>query len=143
MAKVATSGEEAREVGFLTENDGISMNGDALITAAKRRCLGLAAMGYTPPKVPDDIPIVGEPGFATLKTGLYIMREGHWISEHDEKIGTYLARILTGGPVTPGGTMTEQQVLDLEREAFLRLCGEPKSLERIQHMLTKGKPLRN
>lgn len=143
MAKVATSGEEARQFGFLKETDGISLNGDALITAAKKRCLGLVAMGYTPPKVPDDIPAVGEPGLATLKMGLYLMREGHWISEHDEKIGLHLARILTGGALTPGSTMTEQHVLDLEREAFLRLCGEPKSLERIQHMLTKGKPLRN
>ena len=72
-----------------------------------------------------------------------MMREGGYISEHDAKIGTHLARILTGGALTPGTTMTEQHVLDLEREAFLRLCGERKSLERIHHMLTKGKPLRN
>ncbi len=143
MAKVATSGEEARQCGFLTDSDGISMNGDALVIAAKKRCLGLVAAGYKPPKVPEDIPAIGEPGYATLKAGLYMMREGNWISEHDEKIGMYLAHVLTGGPITAGSTMTEQHVLDLEREAFLRLCGEPKSLARIQHMLTKGKPLRN
>ncbi|MCB1050340.1 MAG: enoyl-CoA hydratase/isomerase family protein [Acidobacteria bacterium] len=143
MGKVGTSAEEARNLGFLTPQDGVTLNGDALIQEAKNRCLGMVKMGYTPPSVPDDIPVLGDPGFSALKLGLYMMREGGYISEHDQKIGTYLARILTGGNLTPGTTMTEQHVLDLEREAFLRLCGERKTLERIQFMLSKGKPLRN
>ncbi|MCB1044979.1 MAG: enoyl-CoA hydratase/isomerase family protein [Acidobacteria bacterium] len=143
MGKVATSAEEARQFGFLKPTDGVTMNGDALVTAAKKRARAMADMGYQPPSVPDNIPVLGEPAYAALKLGLYMMREGGYISEHDAKIGTHLARILTGGALTPGTTMTEQHVLDLEREAFLRLCGERKSLERIHHMLTKGKPLRN
>ena len=143
MAKVATSGEEARDLGFLRDSDGITMNGDGLIYAAKDRVLSLAKAGYTPPKVPLDIPVLGEPGFAALKMALYLMKEGGYVSEYDVKIGTHLARILTGGALTPGQTMTEQQVLDLERETFLSLCGERKTLERIQHMLKTGKPLRN
>ncbi len=143
MGKVATSAAEAREFGFMRDQDGVTMNLDALLLAAKSRARALADMGYTPPPVPNDIPVLGEPAFAALKLGLYMMRQGGYISEHDQTIGTHLARILTGGALTPGTTMTEQHVLDLEREAFLRLCGERKSLERIQHMLTKGKPLRN
>lgn len=143
MAKVATSGVEARNFGFLTENDGITLNGDALIIEAKKRALGLATAGYKPPKAPNDIPVLGEPAFAALKMGLYLLKEGGYASEHDVKIATHLARIFTGGALTPGQTMTEQHMLDLEREAFLRLCGERKSLERIHHMLTKNKPLRN
>lgn len=143
MAKVATSAVEAQEHLFLKETDGITINGDALITAAKNRCLGMAKTGYTPPKPPTDIPAAGEPAFSALKLGLYMMQEAGYISEHDNKIGTQIARILTGGALTPGSTMTEQHVLDLEREGFLSLCGERKTLERIQHMLTKGKPLRN
>jgi 3-hydroxyacyl-CoA dehydrogenase len=143
MAKVATSGEEARDFGFLTGTDGVSINGDALIIDAKHRALGLAKMGYQPPKVPTAIPVLGYPAFGALKMGLIMMKDGHFISDHDQLIGEKLAKILTGGTLTPGSTMTEQQVLDLEREAFLSLCGERKSLERIQHMLTKGKPLRN
>ena len=143
MAKVATSGEEARQFGFLTDRDGVSINGDSVIYDAKQRALGLAKMGYKAPKVPTDIPVLGSPGYGALKMGLIMMRDGGYISEHDQLIGGKLAKILTGGDLTPGSTMTEQQVLDLEREAFLSLCGERKSLERIHHMLTSGKPLRN
>ncbi|CAM2065541.1 3-hydroxyacyl-CoA dehydrogenase [Sulfidibacter corallicola] len=143
MAKVSTSGEEARDLGFLKDTDGITLNGDALVTAAKKQVLGLAAAGYTPPPVPNDIPILGEPGFAALKMALYMMEEGGYITPHDKTIATHLGRILTGGNLTPGQTMTEQDMLDLEREAFLRLTGERKTLERIHHMLTTNKPLRN
>lgn len=143
MGKVATSADEARGFGFLRESDGVTMNGDALVVAAKKRARALADIGYLPPAEPNDIPVLGEPAFAALKLGLYMMREGGYISEHDALIGTHLARILTGGSLTPGTTMTEAHVLELEREAFLRLCGERKSLERIQHMLKTGKPLRN
>ena len=143
MAKVSTSAEEARELGFLRDTDSIVLNGDSLVQHAKNRVLALAASGYTPPKVPDAIPVLGEPAFAALKMALYLMREGGYISDHDQKIATHVARALTGGNLTPGQTMTEQHVLDLERQAFLSLCGERKTLERIHHMLTKGKPLRN
>lgn len=143
MGKVSSSAEEARGLGFLRPSDGISMNGDALVQHAKQRCLAMAAVGYVPPPPSDAIPVLGSGGFSALVLGLHMMREGGYISEHDQKIGTYLAQILTGGNLTPGSTMTEQHVLDLEREAFLRLCGERKTLERIQHMLAKGKPLRN
>ena len=112
-------------------------------TAAKQRVLGLAAGGYTPPEAPTDIPVLGEPGYAALKLALYMMEEGGYITGHDKTIALHLGKILTGGNLTPGQTMTEQDMLDLEREAFLRLCGERKTLERIHHMLTKNKPLRN
>ncbi|PIE01836.1 MAG: 3-hydroxyacyl-CoA dehydrogenase [Acidobacteria bacterium] len=143
MAKVATSGEEARQFGFLTDYDGVSINGDSVIYDAKQRALGLAKIGYKVPAVPKDIPVLGAPAYGALKMGLMMMRDGGYISDHDLLIGTKLAKILTGGDLTPGSTMTEEQVLDLEREAFLSLCGERKSLERIHHMLTRGKPLRN
>jgi 3-hydroxyacyl-CoA dehydrogenase len=113
------------------------------VETAKRHVLALVGKGYRPPQPPTDIPVLGQTGFATLKMGLYLMQEGGYISAHDKVVATHLARILTGGDLTPGQTMTEQQVLDLERQAFLSLCGERKTLERIHHMLTKGKPLRN
>jgi 3-hydroxyacyl-CoA dehydrogenase len=143
MAKVATSGEEAREFGFLTAQDGVSINGDAVVYEAKQRALGLAKIGYKAPEVPTDIPVIGSAGYALLKIGLTMMKEGGYVSEYDMFLGMKLAKILTGGDLTPGSTMTEQHVLDLEREAFLSLCGQKKSLERIHHMLTTGKPLRN
>jgi len=143
QAKVATSAEEARGLGFLRDSDGVTMNPDALIQDAKKRALGLAMAGYRPPERPTAIPVMGQPGFAALKLGLYLMREGGYISNHDRVIGVHLANILTGGELTPGQTLSEQDLLDLEREAFLSLCGERKTLERIHHMLTTGKPLRN
>jgi len=90
-----------------------------------------------------NIPAPGETIQATLKLGVYLMREGAYISEHDAKIATHVARILTGGDITPGTLLTEQTLLDLEREAFLSLCGEPKTVERIGFTLKTGKPLRN
>ena len=143
MGKVASSAEEAREMGFLRGSDGVTINGDALIQDAKNRVKGLAAQGYQAPEPPTDIPVLGEPAFATLKLGLYMMLEGGYISPYDREIGLRISKVLTGGNLTPGQTMTEQQVLDLEREAFLGLCGERKTLERIHHMLKTGKPLRN
>ena len=89
------------------------------------------------------IPVVGESGIAAVKTHLYLLREGKFISEYDEHIGSELATILCGGRVRSGTLVSEDYLLDLERQAFLRLCGQRKTLERIQHMLKKGKPLRN
>jgi 3-hydroxyacyl-CoA dehydrogenase len=143
MAKVATSAEEARKFGFLRQSDSITMNRDRLVADAKQVALDLVAEGYTPYRPRTDVPALGEPALAAFKLGIYQMRQGGFISEHDAKIATKLARILTGGDLSHRTTVTEQYLLDLEREAFLSLCGERKTLERIQAMLKTGKPLRN
>jgi 3-hydroxyacyl-CoA dehydrogenase len=143
MAKVSLSGEEARALGFLRESDSIAMNPDRVIAGAKAEVLALAGAGYRAPTPRQDIPVSGDEGYALLEVGLHNMLAGHYISEHDQLIGRKLARVLTGGDVKHGARVSEQHLLDLEREAFLSLCGERKSLERIQFMLKKGKPLRN
>ncbi|MBN6185609.1 3-hydroxyacyl-CoA dehydrogenase/enoyl-CoA hydratase family protein [Aneurinibacillus sp. BA2021] len=142
MAKVSTSAEEARELGFLRRGDAISMNRDHLLYDAKQAVLGLDLAGYEPPR-PEKIRVVGADGKAVLQLGVYSMRQGGYISDHDVKIAHKLAHVLAGGDVNRNTYVTEQYLLDLEREAFLSLCGEPKSQERMHHMLTKGKPLRN
>jgi 3-hydroxyacyl-CoA dehydrogenase len=143
MAKVSTSAEEARRLGFLRPGDSVAVNPDRLLAGAKAEALALADTGYRSRPPREDVPVSGEDGRALLEVGLYNMLQGGWISEHDRHIGRKLSWILTGGDVRPGATVTEQHLLDLEREAFLSLCGERKTLERIQHMLKKGKPLRN
>jgi 3-hydroxyacyl-CoA dehydrogenase len=143
MAKVSTSAVEARELGFLCASDSLAMNPDRLIAGAKAEAIALAEAGYVAPQPRNDIPVSGADGRALLEVGLYNMLTAGYISEHDRLIGRKLARILTGGEVAPGARVSEQDLLDLEREAFLSLCGERKSLERIQFMLKKGKPLRN
>jgi 3-hydroxyacyl-CoA dehydrogenase len=141
-ARVATSAEEARDLGFLRQGDSVSMARETLIADAKELALGLARAGYRPPP-PRLIRVIGETGAATLRAALHNLEGAHQISEHDAKIGAHLARVISGGSVPAGAAVTEQHMLDLEREAFLSLCGEPKTRERIQHMLSKGKPLRN
>jgi 3-hydroxyacyl-CoA dehydrogenase len=141
-ARVSTSAEEARDLGYLRPGDSISMSRETLLGDAKQLALGLARAGYRPPP-PRRIRVVGETGAATLRQYLINLVGAHQISEHDAKIGAALARILSGGNVPAGTLVSEQAILDLEREAFLSLCGEPKTRERIQHMLTTGKPLRN
>ncbi len=141
-AKVATSAEEAREAGFLSVQDGISMNRDFLLSDAKERALGMARSGFRPPRQ-TGFYLPGRSGAATIDMLLYDMQLNHQISEHDRLIGKKLAGVLTGGDTSAGTLITEQQLLDLEREAFLSLCGEKKSQERIMFMLEKGKPLRN
>jgi len=141
-ARVSTSAEEARDLGYLQRSDSISMSRETLLGDAKQLALGLARAGYRPPP-PRRIRVVGETGAATLRQFLINLVGAHQISEHDAKIGAALARILSGGDVPAGSLVSEQAMLDLEREAFLSLCGEPKTRERIQHMLTTGKPLRN
>ena len=146
MAKVSMSGHEARGLGFLRETDSIVLNADHLIDAAKRRVLALAASGYTAPLPREDIPVGGDDTAALVEVGIHNFLAGQHISEHDALIGRKLGQILSGGAHRSGPsprTVSEQQLLDLEREAFLSLCGERKSLERIQHMLKTGKPLRN
>ncbi len=142
MARVATSAHEAREIGFLTPCDGISINKDYLIHDAKETVLALVRTGYRSP-MPTRIRVPGRDGYAYLEMLIYNMEVSGFISEHDAKIGRHVARILSGGDVPAGTWVEEQELLDLEREAFLSLCGEPKTQERIQHMLTTGKPLRN
>jgi 3-hydroxyacyl-CoA dehydrogenase len=143
LAKVATSGEEARSFGFLSEDDSVSMNSDRLIADAKQEVLSLAATGYVEPQPRVDILALGNPALSTLKLGIHQMVRGGFISEYDALIGTKLARILTGGDLNHASRVSEQYLLDLEREAFLSLCGERKTQERIGHMLKSGKPLRN
>jgi 3-hydroxyacyl-CoA dehydrogenase len=142
FAKVATSAADARRVGYLRDGDEITMNRDRLLADAKARALRLAA-GYTPAQPRAAIRVGGEGVFATLKLGVHLAWRAGRISDHDAVIGRKLAGILAGGNLPHAGTVSEQQVLDLEREAFLSLCGERKTLERIAHTLKTGKPLRN
>jgi 3-hydroxyacyl-CoA dehydrogenase len=146
MAKVSMSGLEARDLGFLRDSDPVVLNADHLIDAAKRRVLALNAAGYVPPLPRDKIPVGGDDTIALVEVGLRNFQSGQYISEHDALIGRKLGHILSGGAHRSGPSprfVSEQHMLDLEREAFLSLCGERKSLERIQQMLKTGKPLRN
>jgi len=143
MAKVATSAHEARGLGFLSESDNISMNRERVLSDAKARALELARAGYEAPVMRMDLPAPGENILATLKLGVYLMREGEYVSDHEVKIGNKVAEVLCGGNVTPGTPVSEQYILDLEREAFKSLCGEKKTQERIQYTLKTGKTLRN
>jgi 3-hydroxyacyl-CoA dehydrogenase len=143
MAKVATSAEEARAMGFLSADDTVSMNADRLIADSKKEVLALAASGYVAPQQRTDILALGNSSLATLKLGIHQMKRAGYISDHDAEIGTQLARILTGGDLNHPTRVSEQYLLDLEREAFLKLVSMPKTQERIAHMLKTGKPLRN
>jgi len=143
MGKVATSAEEARSWGILRKEDSVTMNKERLIADAKQEVLNLAASGYVQPQQRADILALGESAFATLKLGLHSMKRGGFISDHDELIGKKLAKILTGGDLNHPTRVSEQYLIDLEREAFLSLCGERKTQERIAHTLKTGKPLRN
>jgi 3-hydroxyacyl-CoA dehydrogenase len=142
-AKVSTSANEARGLGFLSDGDLITMNRERQLTDAKDRALELARAGYKAPVQRKDIPAPGESVLATLKLGLHLMRQAEYISDHDKKVGTKVAEILCGGNVTPGTPISEQYLLDLEREGFKSLCGEKKTQERIAFTLKTGKPLRN
>ncbi|PID14540.1 3-hydroxyacyl-CoA dehydrogenase [Sporosarcina sp. P34] len=142
MAKTSTSAEEARENNFLDFADGISVNPDHLIYDAKQAALSLYEAGYVAPKRAK-VPVTGDSGYATLLLAAEGMFISGFISEHDLKIAKKLAYVLSGGKVPYGTRVDEQYLLDLEREAFLRLVAEPKSQQRMQHMLVKGKPLRN
>ena len=142
-AKIATSAEEARNFGFLSKTDRISMNRERVLSDAKMRALEMVRAGYEPPQPRKDIPAPGENILATLKMGVHLMRQGEYISDHEVKVGNKIAEVLCGGKVSPGAFVTEQYILDLEREAFKSLCGERKTQERIQYTLKTGKMLRN
>lgn len=143
MGNVATSAQEARDWNFLRKEDSISMNGDRLIADAKQEVLNLAASGYTQPVERTDIPVMGEAGQAAMKLALHMMKRGGFISDHDELIGRKLANVMCGGSLNHASQVSERYLLDLEREAFVSLCGERKTQERIAAMLKTGKPLRN
>ena len=143
MGKVSTSAHEARGLGFLHESDNITMNRERVLSDGKARALELVHAGYEPPQPRTDIPAPGENVLAALRLGVHIMRQGEYISDHEVKIATKVAEVLCGGNVTPGTMVSEQYILDLEREAFKSLCGEKKTQERIQFTLKTGKTLRN
>jgi 3-hydroxyacyl-CoA dehydrogenase len=144
MAKVSTSAAEACELGYLeTDKFSISMNRSRLIADAKAKAIELAEAGYTQPVRRKDIKVLGKQGLGIVYAGANSMYSGHYISEHDKKISEKLGWVLCGGDLSTPTEVTEQYLLDLEREAFLSLCGERKTLERIQSIVTKGKPLRN
>jgi 3-hydroxyacyl-CoA dehydrogenase len=143
MAKVSTSAMEARDLGFLRHSDPITMNRDRLVEDAKQTALAMVAEGYTQPHPRTDIPVAGESALAAIKLGIHMMVRGGFISEHDALVARKLGYVITGGGLTHRTLVSEQYLLDLEREAFVSLCGERKTQERIQHSLKTGKPLRN
>src|SRR5262249_2716393 len=142
-AKVATSAAEARSLGFLSSSDRITMNRDRVLSDAKARALELVHAGYEPPVMRTDMPAPGENSLAALKMGVYLMRQGDYITDYEVKLGNKIAEVLCGGSVSPSTPVSEQHILDLEREGFKSLCGEKKTQERIQYTLKTGKTLRN
>ena len=150
MAKVGTSAEECRELGYLRREDGLSMNRDRLVADAKAAALSLVRGGYKPLAASwqdgarsTQIKVLGEQFLAGAKLAIHMMFRGGYASEYDAHVGRKLANILAGGALTSPQLVSEQYVLDLEREAFVSLCGEKKTQERIAHTLKTGKPLRN
>ena len=142
LARTSTSGPHARQLGYLRDTDGITMNRDRLLADAKAVALARADAGYTPP-VPRPIPVGGESVKAALQLGVHLMHRAGRITDYDVVIGRALAHIIAGGALPHATTLSEAQLLDLEREAFLQLCGEQRTRDRIQHILKTGKPLRN
>lgn len=143
MAKVSTSAADARALGFIRPADNVTMNRARLLNDASLRARAIADAGYFPPMPRADIPAPGESVLATLKLAVWTMHEGGFVSDHDVKVANWAAYALCGGKVQPGTLVSEQYLLDLEREAFLSLCGEKKTRERIAFTLKTGKPLRN
>jgi 3-hydroxyacyl-CoA dehydrogenase len=143
FAKVSTCAPDARRLGFLRSTDGITMNRDRLIEDAKQTALARVREGYRPPAKPVAIPVGGEALRATLDLGVHLAWRGGRITDHEALIGRKLSWVLSGGSLPSGAKVSEDHLLDLEREAFLSLCGEPKTLERIQYTLKTGKTLRN
>ncbi|MGH9713680.1 MAG: 3-hydroxyacyl-CoA dehydrogenase NAD-binding domain-containing protein [Candidatus Acidiferrales bacterium] len=142
MAKVSTSGEEARSLGFLRPSDLIAMNRDRQVADAKETALAMVRAGYHPP-APAEIRVLGEEFLSAAKLAIHILVRGEFATEHDGVVQRKLANILAGGSLSAPQTVSEQYILDLEREAFVSLCGERKTQERIAHTLKTGKPLRN
>ncbi len=146
MARVGTSAEESRALGYLRPADLVCMNRDRLVADAKQTALALARTGYRAPAVPPTEPsirVLGESLIAAAKLAVHMMLRGEYISEYDAHVARKLAWVLAGGSLSAPQLVSEQYLLDLEREAFVSLCGERKTLERIAHTLKTGKPLRN
>src|SRR3984885_1393943 len=150
MAKVGTSAEECRDLGFLRRDDGVSMNRDRLVADAKEVALSLVRNGYNPPAAnwqegaqTTQIKVLGEQFLAGAKLAIHMLLRGGYASEHDAHVARKLANILAGGALSAPQLVSEQYILDLEREAFVSLCGEKKTQERVAHTLKTGKPLRN
>jgi 3-hydroxyacyl-CoA dehydrogenase len=141
-AKVSSSAEDAQKLGLLDRSDTISMNPERLIGDAKALALSLVP-NYAPGAPPSDIQVGGQSAYATMKLAAWSARQGHFISDYDVVVAEKLAHVLSGGCLLGEQTVSEQYLLDLEREAFLSLCGNPKTQERMQYMLKTGKPLRN
>ncbi len=142
QAKVATSAEEARGMGILNPQDRIVLNRDHLLTEAKREVMSMVAAGYRPP-APEMIYAAGRDMYGAMKIGAWSFKEGKYITDYDAHIATKLAFIMAGGELTKAQWVSEQYILDLEREAFLSLCGEEKTQARMWSLLQTGKPLRN
>ncbi|MBS1786690.1 MAG: enoyl-CoA hydratase/isomerase family protein [Acidobacteria bacterium] len=143
MGKVATSAVEARKWGLLRKADRVVMNDKRVIEEAKQTVLTLAHEGHTPPQPRQDVLVLGEAALTKFKLGMHMMRRGGYISDHDALIGLKIATVMSGGNLTRPTRVSEQYLLDLEREAFVSLCGTKATQERLAHMLKTGKPLRN
>jgi 3-hydroxyacyl-CoA dehydrogenase len=143
MARVSTSAAEARNLGLLASSDRVTRNRERLLLDAKAQAVLLAEQGYVSPVPRLQIPVAGAAALTTLETGIFLMGEAGFASEHDQKVARKAAHVLCGGRLTPGSLVSERYLLDLEREAFLSLCGERKTQERIAFTLKTGKPLRN
>jgi 3-hydroxyacyl-CoA dehydrogenase len=143
FARVSTSADDARRFGYLRPSDPVTMNRERLLADAKSLALERVREGYRKPPVRTAIPVGGEGILAALKLGVHLAWRAGRLSDHDALVGRVLASILSGGSLPHQTTVSEGYLLDLEREAFLKLCGEPKTLERIQYTLKTGKPLRN
>lgn len=142
QAKVAASAAEARQIGILHNSDRVVMNRSHLLSEAKQEVLDMASKGYSPP-LPEKIYAAGRDALSALRVGVFMFRESDYISDHDRVVGEKLAHVLTGGELSRPTWVDEQYILDLEREAFLSLCGEKLTQDRMWHLLQTGKPLRN
>ena len=140
---MSSSADHGRQLGYLREVDAVSMNRERLMADAKALALTRVRDGYRPPPRRTAIPVGGEGVLAALKLGVHLAWRAGRIGDHDAVVGRTLARVLAGGSLPHRTTVSEEYLLDLEREAFLQLCGERKTLERIQHTLKTGKTLRN
>jgi 3-hydroxyacyl-CoA dehydrogenase len=143
FAKVSTSADDGKRLGYLRSVDQVTMNRDRLMPDAKALALERVREGYRKPVPPADIPVGGDGVLAALKLGVHLAWRGGRISDHDAAVGRTLASILSGGSLPHQTKVSEAYLLDLEREAFLKLCGEPRTLERIQYTLKTGKVLKN
>jgi len=142
MAKVSMSAQEARDYGYLRSSDTILMNKDLLIAQAKKQARVMADAGYVAPPTPK-VTLLGKDGYSALKLMLYIMDESKFITPYDKVVGERIAYVLTGGDLSEPQEVPEQYVLDLEREQFIELLKDKRTHARMEHMLKKGKPLRN